>query len=265
MLRYIRLNSRGQDVEAWNNFLRGVRPCSTIIVNELFSESTNEETKIFQRAVGLVPDGVVGNLTYAEAMKLGFSPLIDDIIDDQLSPNWPPKPNFSSFSSLQRSETFGKFAFTPAPTSGNPEGIKITDDWVGKNLVNVVIPQLKGVIGAPGSTRVLIHKNIAHQLSGLFAAWEDAGLLPLVKTWAGSWNPRFIRGSRSVLSNHAWATAFDINVQWNMLGTMPALKGKTGSVRELVPLANEWGWSWGGHWFNRPDGMHFEASKVLSA
>jgi len=78
--------------------------------------------------------------------------------------------------------------------------------------------------------------------------------------WFG--NPRFIRGSRSILSNHAWYTAFDINYRWNMLGETPADIGEKGSVKELVPIAHDFGFYWGGH-FRRRDGMHFEAAKVL--
>jgi hypothetical protein len=33
-------------------------------------------------------------------------------------------------------------------------------------------------------------------------------------------------------------------------------------VRELVEIANEWGFYWGGH-FTRKDGMHFEIAKIL--
>ena len=81
-------------------------------------------------------------------------------------------------------------------------------------------------------------------------------------TWAGLWNPRFVRGSRRTLSNHAYASAFDINAPWNGLRRQPALVGKRGSVRELVAVANELGWWWGGHGFppdyGRKDGMHFE-------
>src|SRR5512133_3895662 len=64
----------------------------------------------------------------------------------------------------------------------------------------------------------------------------------------------------TILSNYAWGTAFDINVAWNRLGTVPALRGERGSVRELVPLANAHGFYWGGH-FSRRDGMHFEVTR----
>jgi hypothetical protein len=36
-------------------------------------------------------------------------------------------------------------------------------------------------------------------------------------------------------------------------------------VRELVPIANAFGFYWGGHFgAGRVDGMHFEVAKVLS-
>jgi hypothetical protein len=38
------------------------------------------------------------------------------------------------------------------------------------------------------------------------------------------------------------------------------LVGEKGSVRELVPIANRWGFYWGGHYNGRPDGMHFEVA-----
>jgi hypothetical protein len=48
-----------------------------------------------------------------------------------------------------------------------------------------------------------------------------------------------------------------------MLGKRPALVSEKGSVRELVPIANKYGFYWGGHFNSRPDGMHFEAAKIL--
>jgi hypothetical protein len=38
--------------------------------------------------------------------------------------------------------------------------------------------------------------------------------------------------------------------------------GQKGSVRELVQIANNNGFYWGGH-FSRKDGMHFEIAKVV--
>jgi hypothetical protein len=49
-----------------------------------------------------------------------------------------------------------------------------------------------------------------------------------------------------------------------MLGVPPAKQGELGSVRELVPIANKWGFYWGGHFKERKDGMHFELANIDS-
>ena len=53
--------------------------------------------------------------------------------------------------------------------------------------------------------------------------------------------PRFVRGSTTSLSNHAFGSAFDINVPFNRLGARPALVGQKGSVRRLVKTAHRHG------------------------
>ena len=48
--------------------------------------------------------------------------------------------------------------------------------------------------------------------------------------------------------------------------------GQIGCVRELVPIANECGFYWGGHFgkevngkmVGRLDGMHFEIAKIIN-
>ena len=64
------------------------------------------------------------------------------------------------------------------------------------------------------------------------------------------------------MSNHAFGSAFDINAEQNTLGTRPPLVGQHGSVRQLVPIANKWGFYWGGHFGGRQDGMHFEIAFI---
>jgi hypothetical protein len=102
------------------------------------------------------------------------------------------------------------------------------------------------------------HKLAAAQLTGLWTDWDNAGLLNRILTFDGAFVARFIRGSTTTLSNHAFGTAFDINAAENPLGARPALVGQRGSTRELVSIANKWGFYWGGHFGSRPDGMHFE-------
>ena len=171
-----------------------------------------------------------------------------------------------SLSSQQRDALFGAFKFTPSPQADNPEHVTIDPQWVSANIGNVTIPQLAKFHITHGTS--FNHKGAA-QLQGLWDAWDKAGLLDHVLTFDGSWAPRYKRkrayGGLENLSNHAWGTAFDINAQWNPLSSTPAALGTKGSTRELVALAEAHGFAWGGNFKSRPDGMHFELAKILSA
>lgn len=100
------------------------------------------------------------------------------------------------------------------------------------------------------------------KLRGFFNEIEKQKMLSLLISYGGSYNARLIRGSKTALSNHCFGTAFDINMQWNQLDAEPIALGLKGSIRELVPLAHEYGFYWGGH-FSRKDGMHFEIAQLL--
>lgn len=101
------------------------------------------------------------------------------------------------------------------------------------------------------------HRLAAPHIQRLFQAWEEAGLLHLVLTYSGGYAARFISRTQTP-SNHAFGAAFDINEEWNGQPRTPTATGRRGSIRELVPIANSLGFYWGGHYRNRPDGMHFE-------
>jgi hypothetical protein len=248
-------------VEAWQNFLIGRD--FDIKADGYFGSATEKATKEFQSQNGLTPDGKAGNSTLGLAMSKGLE-LVDDDPDPidgipESSPLFPPPPtNIGPKTNADREQFFGHFAHVHAPTPSMPERIRITDGWSTRNVHKVLIPQLVGINGAPDSGNVYFHDKVAAPVQALFAAWETAGLMHLVLGWAGSFVPRYIKGSRTILSNHAFAAAFDINVPWNGLGARPALVGRKGSVRLLVPLANQHGFYWGGHYKKRKDGMHFE-------
>jgi hypothetical protein len=255
-LPLIKLNSSGAAVEAWQDFLIG-QDLLTDPADGQFGPHTLSATIAFQKLKNLNPDGVVGNRTYSAAMQLGFNGVLDDRTGKE-GANWPPKPAFSPLvSNLQRANIFGEFAFTANPQRGDPEHIRITDGWE-KNIINVPIPQLQGI---NGHSHIEFHRLGASQLIKLWADWEHAGLLHLILTWDGSFNPRFVRGSTVTLSNHAFGSAFDINAHWNAYGAQPALTGQKGCVRELVGIANENHFYWGGH-FTKQDGMHFEIASL---
>lgn len=159
---------------------------------------------------------------------------------------------------------FGPLEFEPAPTPKNPEKIRIINEWDKKNIVKVLIPQLRGVEGANSEGFVYFHKKAERQLRALWHAFEDRNLLKHVLTYSGDYAPRFVRGRahEQILSNHAFGTAFDINYAWNKLGAEPATSGTKGCLYLLVPVAHEFGFYWGGH-FTRRDGMHFEVAKIV--
>lgn len=260
-MKTLRSGSSGSDVKRWQLFLIG-QGYELGTADGKFGPRTEQATIAFQTKQKLTADGVVGNNTVAKAMLLGFEVVASDLpADNTLSPAWPPKPDFSPLvSTADRQRIFGKFTYTHRPIPGNPENIDINPMWSRHNIVRIEVPQLVGIKGAPKNGRIYVHKLVADQIVALWDAWEKADLLHLVLTWGGSYVPRLVRGGRS-LSNHAFGTAFDINVAWNRLGTRPALIGQHGSVRSLVPIAHEHGLYWGGH-FSRPDGMHFEVARV---
>jgi hypothetical protein len=259
-MEILRLGSEGEPVRRWQFFLIG-QGLTVGPADGLFGPMTETATKAFQRRRHVSRDGVVGPKTYAAALGSGFDPGFTDPGGGSQGLDWPPKPIFSPVvSNGRRAELFGAFRYerkTP-----HEDDIRILDGWEREHIVRVTIPQLRGVKGAPQSGRIWVHTLVQEQTRALFDAWEQAGLSRLLLTWEGSFVPRFQRGSPNALSNHAWGTAFDVNYAWNKLGAIPAPVGARGSVRELVPLANQYGFYWGGH-FRRCDGMHFEVARVL--
>ncbi|MDO9553304.1 M15 family metallopeptidase [Rhodonellum sp.] len=258
-MKILRLQSIGIDVRKWQFFLLGEGyPLS---VDGKYGPITERKTKAFQVENGLNPDGVVGHKTYMIAFERGLPFLSDPNDSSETGINWPPKPDFPFLANTKsRQKHFGKFNFEDA---GIGDEIRITCNWPSDNIISIHIPAVKHLTGGPKSGNIRFHKRAAPQLQGLFEAWENAGLMDLVETWGGSYYPRYIRGRKPVLSNHSFGTAFDINVAWNGLGHTPALVGQKGSVRKLVPLANKFGFYWGGHFNSRLDGMHFEVARLF--
>jgi lysozyme family protein len=260
----MRIGSRGHLVSAWQSFLSG-QQLSVGGSDGVFGQRTLAATQDFQARHGLEADGIAGRQTLLKAMELGFE-LIDEPAPGMSDSSFPPRPDFAPLTSTAaRQAVLGRFDFVSAPQPGNPEAIRILGAWEAENIVTVPIPQLRKALGQTAPSSMRFHRLAAAQLQGLWADWEAAGLLDRVLTYDGAYVPRFIRGSRTTLSNHAFGTAFDINAAWNGLGVRPKLAGQRGSVRELVSLAHKRGFYWGGHFGSRADGMHFEVALVLAA
>jgi len=259
-MQVLRRGSEGEEVRRWQYFLIG-QGLLKGSADGIFGPATEKATKAFQSRAKVGVDGTVGPKTYAAGLQRNFDPGISDPQGGDTGSDWPPLPDFVPLiSNTERQEIFGEFRYEPV--APDKDDIRILGGWAEKNIVAVTIPQLKDVEGAPKSGRIWVHKKIADQVHDLFTAWNDAELIDLILSWQGSFVPRFVRGSRTTLSNHSWGTACDINYAWNRLGALPALRGEKGSVRELVPIAHRHGFYWGGH-FSRRDGMHFEVARVL--
>lgn len=247
----IKLGSNSPQVKNWQYFLIGLGN-NLIVADGDFGPKTHAATVKFQEANGLVGDGIVGTKSYLAAFKAGYH--LKEAYE------YPTKPSFNPLvGNAARAKIFGNFKFKSA--GDGTEAIIVTDGWADKNIVRVEIPQLKGMKNVPASGKIQFHRLGAEQLQSLFNDWEKADLIKNILSYEGSYVPRYVRGSRTTLSNHSFGTAFDINYAWNKLGQVPALVGQKGSVREMVAIANKNGFYWGGH-FSRMDGMHFEVAVV---
>ena len=255
----IKLGSKGNTVKSIQYFLIGQG--YKIVADGSFGNNTLVAVKSYQKKSGLKNDGVIGNATLAKMMADGLviMPISDDPTEVK---GFPKRPDFPPLeTNTEQAKVFGKFAYKAAPTKDNPERIIITDDWEKNNLETFVCPQFI-TLGFNKTGNVTFHKKGKSQFLNLWDAWEKAKLLDRITSWEGSFNARFVRGSRSTLSNHSFASSFDINYEGNELGRVPAKLGEKNSVVELVPIAHKWGFYWGGH-FSRYDAMHFSLSKIF--
>lgn len=275
------------EVQRWQYFLRRQGYDQVGNIDGDFGINTQTATKFFQVKHDLAANGEADKTTLQFAATLGYTILPPNYYNDRKGDACPAKPTgLSSPSNDTRNKDFGCFKFFqhPRPPRPDKEAIVITTscdgavpDWVGSNVVDISVPQLRFARGYNG--RVRCHRLAAPVIKALFEAWEQADLLHLILSYEGCFVPRYKRkqapsptlghGSKKskdveALSNHSFGSAFDINAADNPLGETPVACGDRGSVRELVAAANAVGIYWGGHFGNK-DGMHFEVSALTSA
>lgn len=244
-----------------------------------FGPATVQAVRTFQGNNGLTVDGAFGRDSVSAALPLGYvntsfaEPIPRTQAEIQAALRWPDKPDDLRRPNHNVSDnSFGKFRYKPTGTTSRPGRIKILVGWVDDNIKTAFIPQLINMVDRQSSSPSLMkkgemtcHRLAAPRIHALFEAWEAAGLLDRVLYYVGCFNPRLKRGATSPvcanLSNHSWGSAFDINSQENWLWEPDATIGARGSVRELVHIANEEGFYWGGHFGNK-DGMHFEIAEL---
>jgi hypothetical protein len=140
-----------------------------------------------------------------------------------------------------------------------PDGaVEYPDKWEAQNIITVDIPQLRNVPGA-NNGKIQFNKHAAAQLKAAWAEVEARGLLERVKTFQGSPTWKSVGEN---LSAHALCLSVDINSGLNPIGVVPPYVGELGSVRELVPIFQKYGFAWGGDW-KVPDGGHFEVVRIV--
>jgi hypothetical protein len=195
-------------------------------------------------------------ITTALLKELGLTPALEHL--EQVSGAPTPSP--------EGTPTPG----TPEITVNNPVvgqlrwhslpdgGVEFLDNWDALNIVTVDIPQLRTVRGA-NNGKVQFNRLAADQLKAAWAEIEAQGLLDRVLVWNGSFARKSVRGT---LSSHALGLAFDINYDNNRSGFAPPYQDEAGSVRDLVPIFQKYGFTWGGSW-NIPEGAHFQVVRIV--
>lgn len=103
--------------------------------------------------------------------------------------------------------------------------------------------------------KIYCNRDLIAPLTEAFCNIKTRGLVSQLKTWDGCFNIRLMRGSKTRWSLHSWAVAIDINAFENGLGQPPTMSP------ELVACFTDAGFDWGGTW-KRPDGMHFQLSRL---
>lgn len=109
-----------------------------------------------------------------------------------------------------------------------------------------------GTIGFP--KRIFLNNDMRHPLEKALRNLMERKLTQELKTWDGVFIIRTKRGLTS-MSLHSWAIAVDVNAATNRLGAKPTL------TNAFVRAWRDAGFDWGGTW-SRPDGMHFQVSKI---
>lgn len=241
---------------------------SDAVIEKATSLKPEVDTADFIKDLDAIKRGSRGEQTVAvsASMNTATAPVVPDIKSNE----WPLRPaNLRPLRMEEKIQEFGQFTYVDDPSQFNGDGIRVTNDWATQNIISVPIPQLNGKTFAGhviNNGSINFHKQGAERLRNLWAAWENAGLLDRILTFEGGYAARYIRRSASrsprPLSNHAWGTAFDINAAFNGFGTQPATVGQRGCVRELVAIANQNGFFWGGHFLTK-DGMHFELGHAV--
>lgn len=130
---------------------------------------------------------------------------------------------------------------------------------VGRQLVKITPPFKMYYEGKPVKT-ISFHKKAAPALEAVLdKIWDyyerDQAMIDRLRIsdYAGTYNPRKVRGSATKWSNHAYGAAIDLDASHNGFGT-----GKGTIPVPVIAAFKSEGFAWGGDYKGRTDPMHFE-------
>lgn len=139
---------------------------------------------------------------------------------------------------------YGHIEWVPDTNSKDPQAVKVTNDFLQKNIVPVQT--------AAGTFQ--FHKLEAENLKALISAWSSAGVLPKSIQTLSVRRIRPKGNEATGLSRHAYGLAIDVDVSELPLGKVAP---ENHPVWKMASIAEGMGWVWGGR-FGRPDPQHFQ-------
>lgn len=119
----------------------------------------------------------------------------------------------------------------------------------------------------PGTTRKFaVRKGDVSVVLIDVAAWIHANIEPIDTGTFDDWGyaERVVRGSQSVVSNHASGTAIDINALQHVMGVRGSWGANAAKIRARLK-SYDGVIRWGEDYTGRPDGMHFEVNAGSAA
>lgn len=208
------------------------------------ARKANKETFLF--------DGKLYTTKVADIDETKFITVTNTVADSKVKTppkivktNWPAQSELrSKFGVPDYGGSFKKhMTQVELPYTMWMDDIKITKCWMNKICADSLVRVLTRLWDANGRDYDKIKAQQLHIFSG-------------------AWNIRNMRGGAS-LSTHAYGLAIDIAAPYNALGKKPGYNKHSFTDESLiVRLFKEEGWTWGGDWQKRPDGMHFQAARV---
>lgn len=239
-LRVLRPGCHGPDVARMQHFLAG-QGWFEGDADGRFEDTSSVAVRAYQIETELPQTAIADQITLAAMIRDGLDLVFDPSME------WPPPPDWLPLrkKAEQKMNGWGRFTW-------QQEGRKITieEDWIAQNIVPVECPLT--------CERLKLHRAVVEDYTKWMSAIKAAGLGHIILDVNESFSPRLMRGSLDRLSAHCWGICVDINRSFNRLGTTPKFRDQRGSVREIVTLANEFNFWWGGHNRHRRDGSHFE-------